>query len=327
MTPDGPARPLLSIVSPVYKAGNIVDELVRRLTATLSGIGGGFEVILIDDRSPDHSWKKIVENCSRHPFVKGIRLSRNFGQHQAISAGLRCARGDYVVVMDCDLQDNPKYIPDLLGKAREGYDVVLTSKKSRNHPFVKNIVAGVFFKIFNYLVGNEEYHSNLNVGTYSLLSRKVVDAFCRMKDVHRHYLIIVRLLGFSRAYVVIEHDRRFEGATSYTFSKLCKHALDGITSQSVRLLNASIGLGLSLFVASLAWAFYLVVNYFRVGALPGYTSTMAMLLLSTGLILMSVGILGIYIGRIFEQVKQRPLYFVDETANLDDVASYKLNGI
>src|SRR6266566_8556510 len=155
--------PVLSVVSPVYKAEKIVDELVLRLRETLKDITSDYEVILVDDGSPDGSWVKIADNCSKHCFLKGIRLSRNFGQHNAIMAGLAAAHGEYVVVMDCDLQDNPKYIPQLLGKAREGYDVVFTYKKSRNHAFSKNLAARGFFLLFNYLSENPKYEASLNV--------------------------------------------------------------------------------------------------------------------------------------------------------------------
>lgn len=303
----------LSIVSPVFQAENIVDELVFRIVHEVQAITPSYEVILVEDGSDDGSWNKIEMNCKKNSNVKGIKLSRNFGQHYAISAGLQYASGQWVVVMDCDLQDNPKYIKTLYEKALEGYDIVYTTKASRNHSFVKDLIARVYFFIFNWL---SDQGQGFKTGAYSIISRKVVNAFCEIKDFHRHYLPILKLVGFKSTSVHIVHEKRFEGKSSYTFFKLLKLAVHGIVSQSDKLLRLSIGIGFILFLASMVWATYLVIAYFIHGAQPGYTSLMAMLLLSTGLTLMSIGITGIYIGKIFEQVKERPLYFVDKVVNI-----------
>jgi dolichol-phosphate mannosyltransferase len=307
-------RCYLSIVSPVYAAEKIVDELVKRITLEADKITTDYEIVLVEDGGPDNSWTKIVENGKKNSKVKGIKLSRNFGQQYAISAGLENASGDWVIVMDCDLQDNPRYIKDLLDKAKEGYDIVYTSKQKRTHSFIKNFFAKIYFLIFNYLTENQS--ADDKTGAYSIMSRKVVDAFCRIKDAHRHYLMVLRILGFKSATITIEHDKRFEGESSYSFFKLLKLAMNGIVSQSDKLLRISISIGFTLFIISFIWTIYLVVLYFTGNPPPGYTSMMVMLLLSTGLILMSIGVAGIYIGKIFEQVKGRPLYFIDEKINI-----------
>jgi polyisoprenyl-phosphate glycosyltransferase len=306
-------RPLISVVSPVYKAGNIVDELVSRIVATVTTITDSYEIILVEDGSPDNSWEIIEANCRKNPHVKGVKLSRNFGQHYAISAGLAESSGEYVVVMDCDLQENPIYIADLYKEIQKGFDIVYTIKEQRVHSAFKNITAKLFFMVFNYL--SENHVAKPGVGTYSILSRKVVDEFCRIRDVHRHYLMVLQSLGFRSTYIHIKHESRFKGKSSYTFAKLVNHAIDGITSQSDKLLRLSISLGFMIFLLAFIWAMTLVVLYFRHGAQPGYTSLMVMVLLSTGLILMSIGIAGIYIGKIFEQAKGRPLYIIDKKVN------------
>ena len=303
----------ISIVSPVYLAQNIIDELVKRVEENVLKISNSYEIILIEDGSPDNSWSKIEKVCEQNKNVKGVKLSRNFGQHYAITAGLNESKGDFVIVMDCDLQDNPKYISELYGKAVEGFDIVFTSKKSREHSFFKNITAKIFFRIFNYLSENQSATSD--VGAYSILSRKAVDAFCKINDAHRHYLLILRILGFKSAHIEIDHEKRLTGNSSYNFSKLIKHAINGIASQSDKLLRLSIGVGFFVFFAAFIWACILISLYFVRGAFPGYTSLMVMLLLSTGLILMSIGIVGIYIGKIFEQSKNRPLYIIDKKMN------------
>lgn len=308
----------ISVISPVYRAEKIVDELVRRIREELGKMQVSFEILLVEDGSPDKSWEKITENCLKFPEVKGIKLSRNFGQHYAITAGIHEAIGNYVIVMDCDLQDNPVYISQLYSLALKGADIVYTVKKKRKHSFFKNLTASIFFRIFNYLTENKNARADATIGSYSLLSRKAANAFRRIQDTHRHYLMVLRLLGFQSAYLEIEHDERFEGKSSYTFGKLVTHAINGITSQSDKLLRISIGVGFFCFLASLLWVFTLIILYFTHGLVAGYTSTMAVILLSTGLILMSIGIAGIYIGKIFEQVKGRPLYLIDHKINFTE---------
>ena len=311
-----PSTPALSVVSPVYKAEKIVPELVKRIAEACAQITPDFEIVLVEDGSPDNSWCAIENECAEHPYVKGVKLSRNFGQHYAITAGLSIAKGDYAAVMDCDLQDNPKYLAELYEKAKEGNDVVLTYKTRRQHSVFKNITAPIFFAIFNFLIDNKELDASKNVGSYSMLSRKAVDAFLAMTEYHRHYLMVLRTIGFKKTYVEVEHDKRFEGKSSYTFSKLLGHALDGITSQSDKLLRVSAAAGFGLCVLSLLWAAYIVFQYFHTGLLNGYASIMGFQLLSTGVILIFLGVTGLYIGKIFTQVKQRPLYIVDKTINL-----------
>jgi glycosyltransferase involved in cell wall biosynthesis len=306
---------LISVVSPVYKAEKIIPELVRRIGDEVSKITDRFEIVLVEDCGPDNSWARIEEEAAKDARVKGVKLSRNFGQHYAITAGLSYAQGDYVVVIDCDLQDNPKYIADLYQKALEGNDIVHTVKQSRKHSFFKNITAIIFNAIFNYLTEND-VKSSKNVGAFSILSRKVVNAFLSIQDTHRHYLMVLKTLGFTKGYIDIDHEHRFEGRSSYSFGKLMKHAINGITSQSDKLLRLSISVGFIMFILSFVWALVIIIKYFTTGLLSGYTSTIVVALLGTGLILMSIGITGIYIGKIFEQTKGRPLFIVDKSVNL-----------
>jgi len=309
-------KPLkISVVSPVYKAENIVDKLCSRISEEITKITSDYEIILVEDGSPDNSWDKIKKICEINPKIKAIKLSKNFGQHYAISACLDFSQGDYVILMDCDLQDNPKYISFLIKKAKEGYDIVYTSKNKRRHNFIKNVFAFFFYKLFNYLSRGQS--AELNIGAYSLISRKVVNTFKEVKDYHRHYLMILKSLGFRSSTIYIDHEKRFEGESSYNFSKLLKHAINGITSQSDKLLKLSISIGLILFLISIFWSIFLIYQYYNFGAYPGYTSIMVFMQLSTGLILMSVGIMGVYIGKIFEQVKEKPLYIIDEKINLE----------
>ena len=316
-TSPATAAPLISVVSPVYGAEQIVDKLVERISEEVSQITDNYEIVLVEDCGPDNSWARIVANCHQHPKVKGVRLSRNFGQHYALSAGLQLASGQYVVVMDCDLQDNPRYIHELYAAALQGHDVVYTHKTKRKHSAFKNITARLFFHLFNWLSDQQRTEADAQTGTFSLLSRKAVNAFNSVKDYHRHYLMVLRWIGFKGTSIMIEHEARYAGKSSYTFKKLINHAINGITSQSDKLLRISVGVGLVYFTASILISLYLIVSYFLYGYKEGWASTIVIILISTGFILMALGITGIYIGKIFEQVKGRPLFVIDQKLNFN----------
>ncbi len=306
----------ISIVSPVYRAEKIVDKLVEDIIKNVNQITQKFEIILIEDGSPDNSWDKIVENCEKDNRIKGIKLSRNFGQHYAISAGIESSEGDNVIVMDCDLQDDPKYIQKLLQKAKEGYDIVYTIKSKRKHSFFKNFFASFFNIIFNWLIDNKNWKSSSEIGSYSLITKKVVTAFRQYKDYRRHYLMVLRWLGFNYTFIEIEHKIRYEGKSSYNFSKLLTHAIDGITSQSDKLLRLTVILGFALSFTSLLGILYIIFRYFYAPIQNGWPSLVVLILFTSGLIITSIGISAIYIGKIFEQTKQRPLFLIDKKINL-----------
>lgn len=308
--------PFISIVSPVYMAEKIITELVKRIKEACTDLTDTYEIILVEDGSTDNSWKAIQEECKKEPRVKGIKLSRNYGQHQAITAGVAQSKGDYIIVMDCDLQDNPKYFKDLYNKALAGADIVFTYKESRNHSLIKNVGASLFYRFYNYLLDNKKNNSDKNVGVYSLINRRVADAFLRIKEINRDYVIILGSLGFNKAYIPIKHDNRYEGKSSYIGTKLLKHAIDSITSQTDKLLRLSISIGFIFFIISIIWAIRVLYVYMTDKVPAGYASMVVIELLGTGLILMSLGITGIYIGKIFEQVKQRPLYIIDIMVNI-----------
>ena len=298
-------------------AHDIVDELVKRLVEEITPITEYFEIILVEDGSIDDSWLKIEENCQKDPRIKGLKLSRNFGQHYAITAGLIESTGDLVILMDCDLQDNPKYIPDLINKHKQGFDIVYTVHNSRKHGVVKNFFATCFHSVFNWLVGSVELNSSGKVGTYSLLTKKVVNAFCEIKDYHRHYLSVLRWLGYSSSYILTDHELRFSGKTSYSFKKLVLLAIDGIISQTDKLLRLNIYIGFFLSIVGFFSIIYIVIiSISAEGFQPGWASSMVLIIFSTGLILSSMGIIGLYIAKIFDQTKDRPLYLVDKKLNI-----------
>ena len=307
----------LSIVSPIYLAENIIDDLVKQIKENVLCITENFEIILIDDGSFDNSWLKIEQVCKGDHRVKGIKLSKNFGQHHAITAGLKKSEGDFVVVIDCDLQEDPKYINDLLQKKDEGFDIVLSQTIKKKQNFVKNFSYLLYNKIFNILVENQDKAIDKRYCTLSLLSKKAVDAFLKIKDQHRHYLLILNWLGFPKAVITIEHTSRYKGASSYSLRKLFHHGINGIVSHSNKLLWYSIYIGFSLAAVGFLSIFYIVMKSFGSGFLPGWASIVTLIIFSTGLILTSIGIVGIYIGKIFDQTKNRPLYIIDKLKNFD----------
>jgi dolichol-phosphate mannosyltransferase len=302
--------PVLSIISPVYGAEATVEELVHRILAEVEPLKEDFEIVLVDDGSRDRGWARIEECCRADPRVVGIKLSRNFGQHAAITAGLAHARGDWVVVMDCDLQDDPRYIPALYREALQGADVVYTVKERRAHGRWRNWSAGLFFRLWGWL--SSEERADPRVGAYSLISRRVVEAYLELSDAHRHYLMLLRWLGFPSTAISIRHEPRFAGRSSYSLLALVRHAIDGVVSHSDRVLYLAIGVGFAFLVLSVLGIVYLVVAYVWYGFREGWTSTIVLILLTTSIILLAIGTAGIYIGKIFEQVKQRPLYLVDQ---------------
>lgn len=309
-------RTILTVVSPVHNAGQIVSTLVERIAGEARKITEQYEIILVEDGSPDDSWEKIAEACRSNLQVRGIRLTRNFGQQCAITAGLECAHGECVIVMDCDLQDDPRYIPELVGKYREGYDVVLTRKKTREYGWARNAVTRVFYLILR-LTGDLS-RVDPHINSYSLISGRVVDTYLRIADYHRDFLMLVQWMGFRQAIIAVEQAPRYSGKSSYSWPKLIQHAVATITAHSKALLKLSIAFGFAYVASAFLATIYLIISYYLRGYRAGWASTMVMLLASTGLILLSIGVAGIYIGNIFDQVRGRPLFLVQETANCGD---------
>jgi glycosyltransferase involved in cell wall biosynthesis len=247
----------ISIVSPVYRAEKIIDELVRQIIFNVEQVTPNFEIILVEDASPDNSWNKIEHNCNSDKRVKGVKLNKNYGQHNAIAAGLYASTGNYVVVMDCDLQDNPKYISSLYSKAKEGYEIVYTLKDERNHDVLKNLTANLYFVLYNYVAGYKAY--NQLVGAYSMLSKSCVDQFIKIKNDNHHFLQVLYLTKKKSSHIYVHHDARFEGTSSYTYTKLLKHAFKGLASQYERIRK----LFIRTFILSLIVATFFLYLFFR----------------------------------------------------------------
>jgi glycosyltransferase involved in cell wall biosynthesis len=303
----------ISVVSPVYRAENIVDELVNRIVIELEKITNDYEIILVEDGSLDNSWAKIEENCKKNCRVKGVKLSRNFGQHYAVTAGIIEATGDLIVLMDCDLQDDPRHISVLLEKEKEGYDIIFTKRIKRKHSLFKHITAFLYNILFS-LLADKKY--DLNVGSLVLFNKKVKKEFIKIKDKDRLYIQILKWLGFNQTYIAVEHNERFSGDSSYSLFKLLNVAIQGWVSHSEKLLRLSIYAGFVFFIVSILSTLYIVIMYFLKGFQSGWASLAVLVLLSAGLILIFMGILGVYLGKTFQQTKDRPLFLVDKTINI-----------
>lgn len=303
----------ISIVSPVYRAELIVDELVRRIVASVSRITDNFEIILVEDCGPDNSWDKIVENCHKDARVKGIKLSRNFGQHHAITAGLDHVKGEWIVVMDCDLQDQPEEIPKLYGKAQEGYDVVFARRAERQDSFLKKLSSDMFAKFFAWLSGTKGDNSIANFGMYH---RKVILAVNAMREPMRSFPPMVFWVGFKHAAIDVVHAERFEGKSSYNFAKLLRLATDIALAYSDKPLRLTIKLGVSISGgAFIVFLFYLYRYLSGSIEQPGYASIILSLWFLSGIIIFVLGIIGLYISKIFEGIKNRPLYVIKDIVN------------
>lgn len=303
----------ISVVIPMYGCRAAVNELHRRLCENLEKLTNSFEIIMVDDCCPQNSWEEIVKICEKDKRVKGIHLSRNFGQIKAITAGLDQSRGDWVVVMDCDLQDRPESIIELYNKAQEGYDVVFARRKGRKDTWLTKRLSKLFYKVYDYFTDGNFDSSICN---FSISKRKVIDSYCRMREHNRAFVMFVRWLGFNQTAIELKADKRFEGKSSYNLKKKMKMAFEIITSQSNKPLLFSVKVGFFIALLSLIYIIYLVVRTLAFGdVLIGWTSIMASIYLATGILLCAIGVAGIYIGNIFEEAKNRPIYVISEILN------------
>lgn len=308
-------RPHISVVTPVYGCRTCLGQLYIRLQSTLEQISLDFEIIMVDDSSPDNAWAVIEQLCARDLRVKGIRLSRNFGQHNAITAGLDRASGDWVVVMDCDLQDQPEEILKMYARAQEGFDVVFGRRINRRDGFLKRTASRAFNAFMSMLMDQKLDPTTANFGIYR---RSVIEGFRRIHDVDRSFPVFVRWLGFRRTAVDIKHAERAEGKSSYTLLKLISFAISNVTAYSNKPLILSIYFGLVMSGCSILTAVYFLMRYLHRGVgVEGWTSLMVSLYFIAGLLFANLGILGLYIGKAFDQSKGRPLYVIRETVNVD----------
>jgi polyisoprenyl-phosphate glycosyltransferase len=303
--------PRISVVVPVYKADHILDELYRRLKSALETISEDFEIILVEDCGGDNSWQVIERLAAADRRVRGIQFSRNFGQHYGITAGLDICRGDRVVVMDCDLQDRPEEIPRLYAKAQEGYDVVLARRGLRHDPLFKRLTSLLFYKVFSYLA---DIDFDGKSGNFRIMSRKVVTSFCLMREQLRFFGGLMQWMGFPTASIDAEHAERFGGKSTYTYAKLWKLASAGIIAYSDKPLRLSIRFGFLMAFLAFCFGLYFLIKAMVYGTpIQGWSSLMVSMFFIGGIIIAILGIVGIYLGKTFDESKKRPLYIIGKS--------------
>jgi len=310
----------LSVVVPIKDEIDTLPELTRRLFDVLTGDLSESEIIYVDDGSSDRSARWIADRHTEDPRVKLVRLSRNFGHQAAVTAGLAHASGNAVVLMDGDLQDPPELIPALLQKWREGYEIVHTVKTRRSESWARRVAFRAFYRMIRSL--SSETDLPLQAGLFSLLDRRVVDELDRMPERNRYLAGLRAWVGFRQTAVEYERDARWSGAPRVSVARLFRLAFDGIFSFSNLPLRLATLLGLVVsLTAFLLMATILYLRLFTDRAILGWASLMTSILFLGGVILVTIGIIGEYTGRIYDEVKRRPLYVVAERVGLGALES------
>jgi polyisoprenyl-phosphate glycosyltransferase len=301
---------LLSIVSPVYRAEKVLPELVNRIESAVIQITSDFEIILVEDASPDRSWETIEQLAQANSRIKGLKLSRNFGQHYAITAGLDHAKGDWIVVMDCDLQDRPEEIPLLFAKAQGGFDVVLARRANRQDGFLKRLSSKIFYRTLAWLTGSHQDETIANFGIYH---QKVIREIIGMRESIRYFPTMVRWVGFRQTAIDVVHAANEERGSSYNFKRLFNLALDIMLAYSDKPIRLTVKLGLIVALTGFLFAVFTLIRYLQGEIIvAGYASLIISLWLLTGFMLVTLGMVGLYVGKTFEGVKKRPIYIVEK---------------
>lgn len=305
--------PVLSVVVPVYKNKNSLEELCTRVGQASLECFADYELILVNDACPEGSWSEIEKLCSGDRRIKGINLSRNFGQHYAITAGLARSKGDWVVVMDGDLQDRPEEIPRLYAKAQEGFDSVFAQRSERQDSYFKKLQSRVFHRIFGWLAGTP---SDPSIGNFGIYRKEVIQAILSMGDIVRFFPAMSQWVGFRKVTLLVKHEARAEGRSSYSYGKLIGMAAASIISFSNKPLRFFVWFGFSMtvlaFIVSTSYFVLAIVGYFGV---MGFASIVLSVWFLSGVIIMEAGVIGLYLEKTFNQVKNRPTYIVAKSIN------------
>jgi glycosyltransferase involved in cell wall biosynthesis len=312
--PPGGGRPTLSLVLPIYNEEEVIPELHQRLQEFLTKLALPAEVVFVNDGSRDKSMELLRGIAADEPRYRVVSFARNFGHQTAITAGVDFARGKAVVVMDADLQDPPEVVLEMVAKWREGFDVVYGRRRKRaGETWFKLLTARLFYRVFRAMI---PIQVPLDTGDFRLMSRRVVVALRELRETHRFVRGMVAWVGFKQTEVLYDRPGRFAGETKYPLRKMVSFAIDGITSFSVLPLRFATYMGMVMILASvgvIVWA--LVAKYVLHQFVQGWTGIMIVVAVFASVQLLMIGILGEYIGRIYEEVKRRPLYIVGDTVN------------
>ncbi|WP_347313468.1 glycosyltransferase family 2 protein [Defluviimonas sp. SAOS-178_SWC] len=310
--------PTLSIVVAAYNEEDVLDLFFARLEAVLGGLGESYEIVCVNDGSRDRTAEILAAARARDERIRVINLARNFGKEVAMTAGLDHARGRAVVPLDADLQDPPELIAEFVRLWREGNDVVYAVRNARDtDSWMKRTTAAAFYSMLN-RVSNVEIPKN--AGDFRLMDRRVVDALKGLRERNRFMKGLFSWVGFRQTSVEYERPRRAAGKTKFNYWKLWNFALDGITGYSTLPLRAATYFGLAFAVLAMLYGVYLLIRTMMFGAdVPGYASTMVAVIFMGGIQLFVLGIIGEYLGRLYSEAKQRPLYIVESAMGFDDV--------
>ena len=305
----------ISVVIPVLNEENVIEVLIERVAKNVEIITSDYEILIVDDGSQDKTWNAILQESIKNKKVKGIRFSRNFGHHYALTAGLHESIGQWVIVMDGDLQDRHEVIPELYGKAQEGFDVVFVSRQSRPESLIYLFVQKTYYSILHLLSGIEFDSTKAN---FSIISKKVVESFRKFPEQSRFYGSTIQWLGYPQATIKANHGNRFAGKSSYSVNKRLKLAADVIFSFSVRPLKFAIYLGLAVTLFSIVFLVWTLSRWiFSDTVVVGWSSVISFIGILGGTVITILGIIGNYIGRTYDQVKNRPLYIISESINFE----------
>ncbi len=307
------SNPIISVVIPVYGCSDTLMELYIRLKNCISEFSASYEIVMVNDGSTDNAWNLISEIAKKDNSVLGINLSRNFGQHNAITAGLDFSKGEWVVIMDCDGQDQPEEIIRLYDKAKDGYDYVLAQRSVRNDTLLKRFLSRLFHWTFS-IITKEKWDSSIS--NFGIYNRKVINSILQVKDSIRWFPTFLNWVGYNGTKILVNHSARINGKSSYSYSKLINIGIDVIILNSERPLKLIMKFGLFIsllsFIACIYAAFIFMTDNIQIS---GWIGLILSLWFLCGIIIFSIGITGLYIGKIFNQTKQRPLYIIKDIVN------------
>jgi dolichol-phosphate mannosyltransferase len=304
----------LSIISPCYGAPTLLRELARQIDEVAKSITPDYEIILVEDGSPDNSREIIRSICEENKKVKAVFLSRNFGQQPAINAGLDASSGEWVAILDCDLQNPPSHIRSLYEKAQEGYDIVFASRQERPDSYFMTQGSKMFNKLIGYLTNTKQDES---IAEFAIYNRKVVDAMRQMGDYVRYYPLMDKWVGFRMTKVQVPHDERTDGKTSsYSMLKRIDLAITTTIAFSTKVLRLIVYAGSLLSILAICFALYLAIEFMITGIdVSGWLTLFVSMWFIAGVIITVLGIVATYIGYIFDEVKRRPTYIIGEKIN------------
>jgi dolichol-phosphate mannosyltransferase len=306
MTP--PVRPALSVVAPCFNEQEVLPEFLRRVHTVLDGIGATSEIVLVDDGSRDGTWQVMTEAAAKDPRVVGVRLMRNHGHQLALTAGLTVCRGERVLIIDSDLQDPPELLPDMMALMDQGADVVYGQRRQRDgESLFKRLSATAFYRLIGRLT---DVAIPTDAGDFRLVNRRVLDLLLDMPERHRFLRGMIAWIGGKQVPLIYDRQARAAGQSKYPLAKMVRFAADAITAFSVVPLMASMTIGWVMAAIGFAFFIYSIVGWLLDANLPGWTSLMAAVGLLGGMQFLMLGIIGAYLGRLYDQSKGRPLFMI-----------------